>query len=256
MSKTLIVDYLKRLRLPVMAKCYEQLAEEARRNQATYEEYLCCLLEQQIEARETSGIKLRISEAKFPTLKTLDSFDFNEIPGLDKNLIFNLFKGQYLPERENVVFIGGQGTGKTHLATALGIQACHQGRKVKFFSTADLIHQLLESRDEKQLLGYQHQLLKYDLLILDELGMLDSDMNYSPEGSSLLYQVINNRYERLSTLITTNLEFEEWGGVFGSKKLTAALLDRLTHRCHIIEANGESYRFKESLRRKKKSKSK
>lgn len=254
MSKALIVDYLKRLRLATMAKCYEQLAEEARKSQASYEEFLCCLLEQQLEAREASGLKRRLSEAKFPTLKTLDSFNFEEIPSLDKSLVLKLFKGQYLPERENVVFIGGQGTGKTHLATALGIQACHQGRKVKFFSTADLIHQLLEAKDEKQLLGYKQQLLKYDLLILDELGMLDSDMNYSPEGSSLLFQVISARYERFSTLITTNLDFGEWGAVFGSQKLTAALLDRLTHRCHIIEANGESYRFKESVRRKKKTK--
>lgn len=254
MSKALITDYLKRLRLPVIASSYERLAEEAIANKVSYEDYLCCLLEQQIEVREANGRKRRISEAKFPVLKTLDAFNFDEIPSLDKSLVLRLFKGTYIPEQENVIFIGGQGTGKTHLAIALGVQACHQGRKVKFFSTADLIHRLLEARDEKELLSCKQELLKYDLLILDELGMLDSDMNYSPEGSSLLFQVIGARYERRSTLITTNLEFEEWGGVFGSKKLTAALLDRLTHRCHIVEANGESYRFKESLRRKKSKK--
>jgi DNA replication protein DnaC len=256
MSKTLINDYLKRLRLPTIAKCYERLADEALKNQASFYDYLCCLLEQETEVRDANNRKRRISEAKFPTLKTLDSFNFEEIPALDKKLVLKLAKGQYLPERENIIFIGGQGTGKTHLGIALGIQACHQGQRVRFFSTADLIHQLLEARDEKQLLKQQEQLLRYDLLILDELGMLDSNMNYTPEGSALLFQVISARYERLSTLITTNLDFEEWSGIFGSKKLTAALLDRLTHRCHIVEANGESYRFKESVRRKKNSKDK
>jgi DNA replication protein DnaC len=256
MAHALIADYLKRLKLPAIAGCYERLAEEALANQANFYDYLCCLLEQEVESRDSSSRKRRISESKFPTLKTLDSFNFEEIPGLDKNLVLKLSKGQYLPERENIIFIGGQGTGKTHLSIALGIQACHQGKRVRFFSTADLIHQLLEARDEKQLVKLQQQLLRYDLLILDELGMLDSAMNYSQEGSSLLFQVISARYERLSTLITTNLDFEEWGGIFGSKKLTAALLDRLTHRCHIVEANGESYRFKESIRRKKNKKDK
>lgn len=250
MSTTLIKDYLKRLRLPTITKCFERVAEEAHKNHASFQDYLCSLLEQEVESRDASTRRRRISEAKFPTLKTLDGFHFDEIPGLDKALVLKLFKGQYVSEKENVIFIGGQGTGKTHLGIALGIQACHQGKRVKFFSTADLIHQLLEARDEKQLLKRQEQLLRYDLLILDELGMLDSSMNYTPEGASLLYQVIGARYERLSTLITTNLDFEEWSGVFGSKKLTAALLDRLTHRCHIVEANGESYRFKESVRRK------
>lgn len=256
MATSLISGYLKRLRLSTVAKCYERLAEEAVSNKASFQDYLCCLLEQEVEARDASTRKRRTSEAKFPTLKTLDSFDFEEIPNLDKSLVVKLFKGQYLQERENIIFIGGQGTGKTHLGIALGIQACHQGRRVRFFSTADLIHQLLEARDEKQLLKLQQDLLRFDLLILDELGMLDSTMNYSQEGSSLLFQVISARYERLSTLITTNLNFDEWGGIFGSKKLTAALLDRLTHRCHIVEANGESYRFKESVRRKKNKKEK
>ena len=249
MSTVLINDYLKRLKLPTIAKTYESLAAEASANKVSFQDYLCCLLELEVQSREASTRKQRITEAKFPTLKTLDAFDFQEIPALDKNLVLKLFKGQYLPAKENVIFIGGQGTGKTHLAIALGVQACHEGKRVRFFSTADLIHQLLEARDEKQLLHYQQQLLRYELLILDELGMLDANMNYSQEGSSLLFQVISSRYERLSTVITTNLNFDEWGGVFGSKKLTAALLDRLTHRCHIVEANGESYRFKESLRR-------
>lgn len=253
MPNPLIKNYLKRLRLPVIAKSYEDLANEATTNKVSFEDYLCCLLELEVQSREASNRKQRLSEAKFPVLKTLDTFEFEEIPNLDKSLILKLFKGQYLPNFENIVFIGGQGTGKTHLAIALGIEACNANKKVKYFSTADLIHQLLEARDERQLMKFKEQLQKYDLLILDELGLVDATKAYSEDGSKLLFQVLSSRYERGSTIITTNLEFDEWNGVFGSQKLTAALLDRVTHRCHIVNANGESYRFKESLRRKKKA---
>lgn len=249
MTNALINDYLKRLRLPTITKNYQRLAEEALASKASFEQYLCCLLEQEVQNRQERTRKQRIADAKFPALKTLDAFEFEEIPSLNKNLVLKLFKGSYLPETENIVFVGGQGTGKTHLGIALGIQACHDGKRVRFFSTADLIHQLLEARDDKQLLRYQQQLLRYDLLILDELGLLDSTKTYSQDGSNLLFQVISSRYERGSTIITTNLEFQEWNSVFGTQKLTAALLDRLTHRCHVVEANGESYRFKQSLRR-------
>ena len=252
MTNALIQDYLKRLRLPTILKSYQELASDAEKNKAGFEDYLCCLLEQEIHSREARNRKQRLSEAKFPVLKTLDTFQFEEIPNLDKNQVLKLFKGQYLDKFENIVFIGGQGTGKTHLSIALGIEACNSNKRVKYFSTADLIHLLLEARDEKQLLKFQEQLLKLDLLLLDELGLHDSTRAYSEDGSRLLFQVISSRYERGSTIITTNLEFDEWNGVFGSQKLTAALLDRVTHRCHIINANGESYRFKESMRRKKK----
>jgi DNA replication protein DnaC len=254
MSNVLINEYLKRLRLPTITKNYERLADEALASKASFEQYLCCLLEQEVQNRQEHTRKQRIADAKFPALKTLDAFEFDEIPSLNKSLVLKLFKGNYLPETENIVFVGGQGTGKTHLGIALGIQACHDGKRVRFFSTADLIHQLLEARDDKQLLRYQQQLLRYDLLILDELGLLDSTKTYSQDGSNLLFQVISSRYERGSTIITTNLEFQEWNSVFGTQKLTAALLDRLTHRCHVVEANGESYRFKQSLRRKEKNK--
>jgi DNA replication protein DnaC len=254
MTNALINDYLKRLRLPTITKNYQRLAEEALASKASFQDYLCCLLEQEVQNRQERTRKQRIADAKFPALKTLDAFEFEEIPSLNKGLVLKLFKGNYLPEAENIVFVGGQGTGKTHLGIALGIQACHDGKRVKFFTTADLIHQLLEARDDKQLLRYQQQLLRYDLLILDELGLLDSTKTYSQDGSNLLFQVISSRYERGSTIITTNLDFEEWNSVFGTQKLTAALLDRLTHRCHLVEANGESYRFKQSLRRKEKNK--
>ena len=246
-TNVLLSNYLKRLRLPAIAKAYERMAEEASSSKASYAEYLCCLLEQEVQAREESTRKERISQAKFPSLKTLDTFNFEEIPTLNKKLVLKLFGGQYLQTGENIVFIGGQGTGKTHLSIALGMQACSEGKRVKFFTAADLTHQLIEARDEKQLLRYQQQLARCDLLIMDELGRIDG----TQDGANLLFQVIGSRYERSSTIITTNLEFGDWSSVFITKNLTAAVLDRLNHRCHIVEANGESFRFKESMRRKK-----
>lgn len=243
----LLSNYLKRLRLPAMAKVYERLAEEAASNKASYEEFLCCVLEHEVQARDESTRRDRILQAKFPTIKTLDTFEFEEIPGLNKKLVLKLFGGQYLHDRENIVFIGGQGTGKTHLSIALGMQACNEGKRVKFFTEADLAHQLIEARDEKQLLKYQQQLARCDLLIIDELGRIEG----TKDGANLLFQVLGSRYEQKSTIITTNLEFGNWSSVFITKNLTAAVLDRLNHRCHLVEANGESYRFKQSLRGKK-----
>jgi DNA replication protein DnaC len=234
-----------------MAKAYERLAEEALSSKASYQEFLCCLLEQEVQARDESTKKERILQAKFPALKTLDSFNFAEIPTLNKKLVLKLFSGEYLQLGENVVFIGGQGTGKTHLSIALGMQACSQGKRVRFFTAADLTHQLIEARDEKQLLRYQQQLAGCDLLIMDELGRIDG----TPDGANLLFQVLGSRYERKSTIISTNLDFGDWSSVFITKTLTAAVLDRINHRCHLVDANGESYRFKHSLSRKKETKS-
>lgn len=211
---------------------------------------MCCLLEQEVQARDESTRKERIFQAKFPTIKTLDTFEFEEIPNLNKKVVLKLFGGQYLNNGENVVFIGGQGTGKTHLSIALGMQACSQGKRVKFFTAADLAHQLIEARDEKELVRLQNQLAKCELLIIDELGRIEG----TKDGANLLFQVLGSRYERSSTIITTNLDFGDWSSVFITKNLTAAVLDRLNHRCHLIEANGESYRFKQSMRNKKSTK--
>ena len=146
------------------------MADEASANKVSHQEYLTCLLEQEVQARDESTRKERVSQAKFPALKMLEAFKFDEVPSLNKNLVLKLSQGQYLHQSENIVFVGGQGTGKTHLAISLGVQACHDGKRVKFLTVADLVHQLLEARDEKQVFRYQQQLAKYDLLILDELG--------------------------------------------------------------------------------------
>lgn len=223
------------------------MAEEAASRKSSYQEFLCCLVEQEVQNRDEKTRKERIAQAKFPALKMLDTFDFAEIPGLDKRLVLKLFKGQYLQLGENIVFIGGQGTGKTHLAIALGIAACNETKRVRFFTAADLVHQLLEAKDEKQVLRYQQQLSRYELLIVDELGRVEC----TPDGAALLAQVLSNRYECTATIITTNLEFKQWSSVFCTQQLTAAVLDRVMHHSHIVEANGESYRFKHRLRRQK-----
>jgi DNA replication protein DnaC len=204
-------------------------------------------MELEVQSREENRRKERLTQARFPASKTLDQFKFDEIPGLEKNSVLQLFQGSYLAAGENVVFIGSHGTGKTHLAIALGIDACNAGKKVRFYTVGDLVHQLLEARDARHLVRMQQQLARYDLLILDELGLTDCKQ----DGGTLLFQVISGRYEQCSTIITTNLEFKDWTSVFGTQQLTNALLDRLVHRCHIVQANGESYRFKESLRRKR-----
>ena len=249
MSTVLLDQYLKRLRLPTMVRNYELLAKEAETNRVSYEEYLCCLSEQELQAREENTRKERLAKARFPAMKTLDQFKFDEIPSLDKSMVLKLFTGQYLANAENVVLLGGHGTGKSHLAISLGVEACAKGKKVRFYSVSELVHQLLEARDARQVFRLQQQLARYDLLILDELGMTDCKQ----DGGNLLFQVISSRYERCSTIITTNLEFKDWTSVFGTQQLTNALLDRLVHRCQIVPMNGESYRFKESVRRKKKA---
>jgi len=247
-STVLLDQYLKRLRLPTVARNYNLMAKEAEINRVAYEEYLCCLTEQEVQAREENTRKDRLVRARFPAIKTLDQFNFEEIPALDKNMVMQLFRGQYLESAENIVFLGGHGTGKSHLAISLGVEACAAGKRVRFYSVGDLVHQLLEARDARQVFRLQQQLAKYDLLILDELGMTDCKQ----DGGNLLFQVISSRYERCSTIITTNLEFKDWTSIFGTQQLTNALLDRLVHRCQIVPVNGESYRFKESVRRQKK----
>ena len=187
----------------------------------------------------------RLKAAKFPTHKTLDSFDFKAQPSLNKVLVTELMRGEFIDRRENILLVGNSGVGKTHLATALGIAACGQGRRVRFFRVTELITQLMEAREERDLMRWKKQLAKFDLLILDELGYVPS----SKLGSELLFDVISTAYERLSLIVTTNLPFENWTEVLGSERLTGATLDRLTHRCHILEASGESYRLKDAKRR-------
>jgi DNA replication protein DnaC len=194
-------------------------------------------------------VERRIRAARFPAVKSLDSFDFTAIPSLNKMLVTELARGEYILRRENIIALGNSGTGKTHVALALGLAACQRGVSVSFITAAGLVHQLMEAREEKRLLRLQTQLAACKLLIIDELGYVP----LSPTGAELLFEVFSQRYERGSILVTSNLPFEEWTSVFGSERLTGALLDRLTHHVHILELNGDSYRLKQSKSRRRKT---
>jgi DNA replication protein DnaC len=205
------------------------------------------LAELELIERERRTIERRIREAKFPAVKSLDSFDFLALPSLNKAVVLELSRSEYVARRENVIAVGNSGTGKTHVALGLGLAACQKGLSVGFTTAAALVHELIEARDEKRLLRLQRQLAAYKLLVIDELGYVP----LSQTGGELLFEVFSQRYERGSTIVTSNLPFDEWTGVFASERLTGAMLDRLTHHVHILETNGDSYRLRQSKRRQR-----
>lgn len=242
----LLKSYLKRLRLPTVAAGYQKIAEESLAGKKDYADYLLALMEQEVINREANALRNKISLARFPVIKGLDTFDFSTVKDLNQQTILQLANGDYLDRKENIILIGPAGVGKTHLATALGVAACKKGKRVRFCTTAGLINEMLEAKDSHALNKFQARLLKFDLVVLDELGYVP----FTAGGGELLFQFCSERYERGSLIITTNLEFGSWVEVFGNERMTAALLDRLTHRCHIVEIKGESYRFKESKKRR------
>jgi DNA replication protein DnaC len=197
--------------------------------------------------REHRAAERRVKAAGFPVLKTLDTFDFSARPSIDQALVRELIGGAYIENRENVLAVGDSGTGKTHPACAMAFAACAQGRRVRFFTVTGLVTQLLERREERSLEKMQRQLERMDLIVLDELGYVP----FSKSGGEVLFEVVSRAYERTSLIVTTNLPFESWPEVLGSERLTGAMLDRLTHRVQIIEANGESYRLRESKKRQR-----
>jgi DNA replication protein DnaC len=244
-STVLVKHHLKQLKLPTMQGECEKTAARAATENLDHLAFLLSLCELELVDRERRAAERRLKAAKFPAYKTLDEFDFAAQPSVNKPLVLELMKGDYLDARENLLLVGASGTGKTHLATALGIAACLAGRRVRFFRVTELITLLLEARDERQLIRFKTQLSKQHLLILDELGYVPA----SKVGAELLFDVIGTAYERQSLLVTTNLPFEKWTEVLGCERLTGATLDRLTHRCHILETTGESYRLKDARQR-------
>ena len=209
--------------------------------------YLLRLIELELIDRERRTVERRIRAARFPAVKSLDTFDFAAIPGLNKMLVLELARSEFILRRENVIALGNSGTGKTHVALALGLAACQKGFTVAFTTAAALVHQLMEARDERRLLKLQRDLQAVKLLIVDELGYVP----LSPTSAELLFEVFSQRYERGSTIVTSNLPFEDWTSVLGSERLTGALLDRLTHHVHILTMNGDSYRLKQSSGRRR-----
>jgi DNA replication protein DnaC len=242
---------LKQLKLPALAAEYAKLARDAAAANEGYTSYLLRLTELEVAARASNALHARIRAADFPVAKDFDTFDFTCVPSLSKPKVLELARGEWIEQRTNTCFIGSPGTGKTHLAIALGLAACRQGKRVRFATAATLVTRLEEAQKQYQLDRLLAQLDRIELLICDELGYL----SFSRAGAELLFQVFADRYERRSLLVTSNLAFSEWGQVFQGERMTAALLDRLTHRCQIFEMNSESFRFRESMKNKKGKKS-
>jgi DNA replication protein DnaC len=240
----LLAHHLKALKLPTFLREYDKQARQCAAEGVDHTGYLLRLAELELLERERRLVERRIHQARFPAVKSLDSFDFAAIPSLNKLLV--LARCEYVERRENVIALGNSGTGKTHVALGLGLAACQKGLAVGFTTAAALVHELIEARDERRLLRLQKQLAAYRLLIVDELGYVP----LSPTGAELLFEVFSQRYERGSVIVTSNLPFDEWTSMFGSERLTGALLDRLTHHVHILELNGDSYRLKVSRARR------
>jgi len=241
-GEMVLKENLKALRLPAMLREYHASSRAAKESGSSYVEYLSTLATLEVQERAARRIKRRISEAQFPALKTLDTFDMNKAPGLSSHLVRDLTGCEFIKQAENVILIGKSGTGKTHFATAVAIEACRSNFKVRFSTACKLVTELLEARDELRLKQLIERLKRYDLLVLDELGYVP----FTKPGAELLFQILAERHEQKSTIITTNLSFPKWTDVFGDATLTAALLDRITHHCHIVEFNWNSIRFQES----------
>ncbi|WP_110927700.1 IS21-like element helper ATPase IstB [Bacillus massiliglaciei] len=244
MNAEIMLDHIvKQLRMPTIGRQYRSLAREAEERNLSYEEYLLALLETELETREENQRQRRLKQAAFPVQKTLDTYDFSLMPSLNRNRFITMAKGEFVDKKENLIFLGNSGTGKTHLAIALGVEMIQNGYKTKFITASALVEELLMANEEHKLGAFEKKWLKFDLIIVDELGYVP----FSKIGAELLFQFFSSRYERASVIVTTNLEFSEWTNIFGDDKMTAALLDRLTHRSHIHLLNGESYRFRQSM---------
>ena len=240
---TLLLDHhLKELKLPSFLREYGKMAAQCAAEDVDHPKYLFRLAELELIDRHQRMVQRRVRAARFPAVKSLDTFDFPAIPSVNKSLLMELARCEYIQRRENVIAVGNSGTGKTYIALGLGLAACQRGMSVGFTTAAALVHELMEARDERRLLNLPRQMSRLGLLIIDELGFVP----LSQTGAELLFEVFSQRYDRGSILFTTNLPFDEWTEVFGSERLTGALLDRLTHHVDILEMNGDSYRLKGS----------
>ena len=241
--------FLTELRLPSIRAGFQKIAKQIGQSGGDYLTFLHALLEEEVNDRRTRRIDRRLKEARFPQIKELSALDEQALPdGVSLPQIFQLAKGGYIDDRNNVIAIGNSGTGKTHISIALGVEACRQCRRVRFFTATDLASELQEAQEQHQLHRYLKRFAGLDLVIVDELGYLP----VTEQGAELLFQAFSARHEKGSVIVNTNLAFGEWTQVFKTERLAVAMLDRVTHQAHIIEMNGESYRLRSAKRRPKK----
>jgi DNA replication protein DnaC len=240
-DKVVLESYLKKLYLSTFIRYHEAYAAEAAQSNQSYTRFLLALAEQEVLAREARRRQRRLKEAKIPVVKEFSGFDFNKIPELNQQQIRQLTTGEYIDKAEPVILIGNPGLGKTHIATALAVEATRQMHRVRFYNAAALVNELIKAQDESRVTPFINKALNHKLIVIDELGFIP----FSSTGAQLMFQFCSTLYERVSLIVTTNLKFADWTQVFGDERLTVALLDRLTHKAHIIEFVGESYRFRE-----------
>jgi len=247
LQQSTIRQYTRQLRLPTVGGQFLKLAEEAVKQKHGHVAYLEALLGVEVEERERNAVARRIQEAKFPKVKTLEDFHFEEAPHLPAAQIRKLAEGGYLSRSEPIIFLGDTGTGKTHMATGLAVEACRQRKRVRFTTAAELVNELIEAKNQSELNRITNRWLRYELIVIDEMAYVAM-----PESAvELLFQVISGRAERAAVIVTTNLPFSEWNTMFPNARLCKAMLDRLTDQAHIIDTGKESYRFRRTLERKK-----
>lgn len=243
----LLKAQFRQLRLPTMGQEFERLARDAASTNQTFEQFLLRLTEIELSARAANAVTTRIKNAEFPVEKDFDTYDFSVMPNLSKPKVLELARCEWIEQKYNCCLVGSHGTGKTHIAVGWGLAACRAGLRVRFFTAAELVSRLEAEQKQYTLDRFLRQLDRAHLLICDELGYV----TMSRGGVELLFRVFADRYERGSLLVTSNLPFSEWNQIFQGERMTAALLDRLCHHCHIFEMNGESFRFRESMKAKK-----
>ncbi|MGD0137144.1 MAG: IS21-like element helper ATPase IstB [Bryobacteraceae bacterium] len=245
MQAAAIGQYAKQLHLPTLGSQFTRLAEQAVKEQQSHLSYLEALLEGEVEERGRKVMARRIQEARFPTVKTLEEFDFQCAPHLPMMLLRDLSEGGYLERKEPIIFLGDAGTGKTHLATGLAVAACRQRKRVRFTTAAEMVTELIEAQSQAELTRARNRWTRYDLIVIDELGYV-----VMPDtAAELLFQVVAGRAERAAVIVTTNLPFSEWTTKFPNARLCKAMLDRLTDQAHIIDTGKDSYRFLRTLKR-------